>query len=432
MLTWEFPPFISGGLGMACYGLTKALLEKGVKADLLLPTTEDVYFPLNRTEDVDSLPMVFLTLPKKKAPVPYYSMELNERLRAVGLSPIPESYITPGFNFEKVLEYFWLLKKHHLRSDFEKMSVYLRGQENIFKKVQEFTALAIRHAHSFSCDVIHVHDWLAYPAGILLKDMLRKPLVAHIHATEFDRAGGVGDERIHNIEYAGLMAADRVVAVSQYTARMIMDRYAIPSEKIDVVHNAFSVSADASYHRRKIFKDPLILFMGRITIQKGPDYFIEVARKVLDRYPKARFVMAGTGDMFQKMLRRSAMKKMRDRFLFTGFLDREKVERILTATDIFVLPSVSEPFGIAPLEAMAFGSVAIVSKQSGVAEVVKNAFVVDFWDVEKTTDIIVELLEEPAKREKIAKAGQKEVMAIGWRDAATRLHESYRKALCSI
>jgi glycosyltransferase involved in cell wall biosynthesis len=256
-------------------------------------------------------------------------------------------------------------------------------------------------------------------------------LIAHIHATEFDRSGGPGDERIHKIEYSGLSNADLVIAVSQFTAQMVIDRYRIPTKKIRVIHNAYSLASEGIPVRKKLFKDPLILFLGRITIQKGPDYFVEVAERVLKKFPNARFVMAGTGDMFSRIIRASASKRLKDRFLFAGFLNREQVEKILAATDIFVLPSISEPFGIVPLEAMAHGAVAIVSKQSGVSEIVDHAFKVDFWDIDTTVEIIVRLLSNPDELNDMSFKGQNEVLAIGWHKAAENTVKAYNEVLCS-
>lgn len=430
VLTWEFPPYISGGLGMACYGLFKAMLALGnTEVDLVLPSTEDVHFPLRNVEDVDTLPMSHMNPRKALSQETLNISSLTERLKAVGVSFFPTSYITPGINFEK--DYSWITSTFtQNKQEIDLVKTHLKGDESLFKSVQEYTIRAIRNAPNLSCDVIHCHDWLTYPAAIALKNILKKPLVAHIHATEFDRAGGPGDHRIHNIEYAGLSAADRVIAVSQYTAQMIIDRYCINPHKIRVVHNAYSVPS-LNTQRRKLFRDPLVLFLGRVTLQKGPDYFLEVAKRVIERFSNVRFVMAGSGDMFYRIMRGAAGKRLKDRFLFTGFLNRDQVERILSAADIFVLPSVSEPFGIAPLEAMSYGSVAIISKQSGVAEVIKNAYKVDFWDMDKTADIIVHLLENPKEMERMSRKGREEVLDIEWKAAAEKTLNVYKEVACS-
>jgi len=433
-LTWEFPPFISGGMGMACYGMVKALLQQGVEVDMLLPTSDDVFFELRKPEDVDILPHEFLDPSRRLRKRIEFSadpVEVKKRLAKLGLSSVPESYLTPGVFYAEIMEKLELMYREGKITGIEELKVHLSGEENLFRKVKEFATRAFKYASFLKCDVIHANDWLTYPAGILLKEITGRPLLAHIHATEFDRAGGPGDERIHKIEYAGLSAANKVITVSQYTMRMVVDRYQIDPNKIRVVHNAYTLASMIT-ERRNLFKDPMVLFLGRVTIQKGPDYFIEVARRVVEKYPKVRFVMAGSGDMFSKSLRGAASRRLKDRFLFTGFLNREQVENLLAATDIYVLPSVSEPFGIAPLEAMAYGAVAIVSKQSGVSEVVKYAYKVDFWDVDKTADIIVELLNDPEMRMRVAAEGRQEAMAMGWQEAATKLVPLYEETLCLI
>jgi len=426
MITWEFPPYIAGGLGMACYGLVKALASIGVEVDLILPTVEEVYFKIRRPEDADILPIEFIG--ERKG---YFTVQtrenLIERLRVIGVLERPETYIPHSLNIDELVEVIFSQEILTEKRLVEAIKRYLGGEESLFKRASELALRAMRMSKLIEFDLVHVHDWLTYPAGLAVKSSRKKKLVAHIHATEFDRAGGPGDDRIHKIEYIGLEYADRVIAVSNYTARMIIDRYRIDPSKIRVVHNAYSVSPYAGGEKRRLFKDPLVLFLGRVTLQKGPDYFLEVAGRVISRYPNVRFVMAGSGDMFSRMLRSAAARRLKDRLLFSGFLNRDEVERILKATDIFVMPSVSEPFGIVPLEAMAFGAVTIISKQSGVSEVVKNAFKVDFWDIDKTVDIIVDLLSHPEKRREIAEAGRHEVLEIGWNEAALKLNEVYRE-----
>jgi glycosyltransferase involved in cell wall biosynthesis len=225
--------------------------------------------------------------------------------------------------------------------------------------------------------------------------------------------------------------ADKIIAVSQYTAQMIMSRYRIDTGKISIVHNAFSIPENAIMSKERIFRGPVILFLGRITLQKGPDYFLDMAQKVLATHPDARFIMAGTGDMSRKLLRRSAYLKLRNRFLFTGFLNRKQVETILRASDIYVLPSVSEPFGISPLEAMAYGITSIISKQSGVAEVVKHAFKIDFWDVDLWVETINHLIENPDYRTKMGIEGMREVNQIQWEEAALKIRELYSSILAA-
>jgi len=434
MFTWEFPPFISGGLGMACYGMVRSLLKQGVKVDLVLPTKELVYFPLEVEEDVDKMPVVYIDKKRHQEFETIQFTTIKEKLDYIGVTTLPESYM----KLSEITHYLKVLKKDFATEQLvltdqekllEEMVINLMGDEDLIRKVQEYTVKAQDIAHALDFDLIHAHDWLCYPAGMLAKRISGKPLIVHIHATEFDRSGGPGDERIHNIEHAGMMYADRVIAVSQYTAQMIMSRYRIDSGRIKIVHNAFTVEPGLDGKRQRLFTGPTILFLGRITIQKGPDYFLDVANSVLKVHPEARFIVAGTGDMGRRLLRKSANLKLGNKFLFTGFLNRNQVERILKAADIYVLPSVSEPFGIAPLEAMAYGVTSIISKQSGVAEVVNHAFKIDFWDIERMADTINYLIENPEACIKMGIDGMKEVNLILWDEAAEKIRLVYSSTI---
>ncbi|MDD2230351.1 MAG: glycosyltransferase [Candidatus Cloacimonetes bacterium] len=434
MFTWEFPPLISGGLGMACYGMVKALLAQGIKIDLVLPTKELVYFPMREESDVDTLPVVFLDPQMHKEYSKHSFVTMNERLEYIGISSQPQSYLS----LREIKQYAATVKKHYWLSEivtneeqdlWEEMTTNLIGDEDLIRKVQEYTLRADRFARTLDYDLIHAHDWLTYPSGMLAKQISKKPLVVHIHATEFDRAGGPGNERVHKIEHAGMTYADKVIAVSKYTAQMIMSRYRIDTGKIRIIHNAFSIPEDTILTQKRIFKGPTVLFLGRITLQKGPDYFLDVADKVLRVHPEARFIIAGTGDMSRHLLRKSAAMKLKNRFLFTGFLNRKQVESILRASDIYVLPSVSEPFGISPLEAMAFGITSIISKQSGVAEVVHHAFKIDYWDTDLWAETINHLIENPEKRQKMGVDGMHEVNRIQWDEAAEKIRHLYSTML---
>ena len=434
MFTWEFPPLIAGGLGMACYGMVKALLKQGIEIDLVLPTKELVYFPFRKPEDVDTLPVIFLDPVKNKEYEEIAYETVTRRMDYIGVSVHPETYINGSElkTWVKLIEKV-TIEKHQYKSLREKiwddLKIYLIGEEDIFKKVQELTIRAEKYAKVLEYDMIHAHDWLTYPAGMISKRISGKPLIAHMHATEFDRAGGPGDERIHNLEFDGMTYADLVICVSKYTANMVISRYRIDSGKIKIIHNAYDINEMEVKKVKRLFKGPTILFLGRITLQKGPDYFLEVANLVLQKHPEARFIMAGTGDMARRLLHKSAFMRLRNRFMFAGFLNRSQVELILKASDIYMLPSVSEPFGIAPLEAMAYGVTAIISKQSGVAEVVKNAYKIDFWEVEQMVDVISDLITNPEKCKQIGELGRIEVQSIGWDEASQKILAVYQELI---
>jgi glycosyltransferase involved in cell wall biosynthesis len=429
MFTWEFPPLISGGLGTACYGIVKGLLKKGVEVDLVLPTREEVYFPMRIESDVDDLPMKFLSPAKEIEYTATIFKNSSERFSFAGISSIPESYIsvTEVTTFYEYFKNFTERFEYKTKIPFHEIMNNIMGSENIFEKVKEFTLRAQKYAQALEYDIIHAHDWLTYPAGIIAKTVSGKKLVCHMHATEFDRAGGAGDERIHKIEYSGMTEADSVIAVSRYTAEMVISRYSIDTAKINVVHNAHNIDIKSFAGKSRMFKDPVVLFLGRITLQKGPDYFLEAARIILKKYPKVRFIMAGAGDMEKKIVHKSAKYRLGNRFLFTGFLNSGHVAEMFCNSDIYVLSSVSEPFGIAPLEAMSYGLATIISKQSGVAEVIKNAIKVDFWDVKLLAEHILNLIDDPAARNELGEKGRQEVELIKWDKACEEIIKVYKK-----
>ena len=425
-LTWEFPPVITGGLGMACYGMVKALLKQGAEIDLVMPAKDTSYFPLRKAEDADNLLAAFTDLSKGKTKPPANIDELRQFLS----TPVT-AYFTLGRN--QRLRY--TLESIKKLNPFSRLLDILADQYYLFRQVRHYTDIAVDAASQLEFDVIHAHDWLTYPAAMILKRMTGKPFIAHIHATEFDRAGGPGDGRIHDIEYLGLNYADKVIAVSGYTAKMINEKYLVNPEKTRVVYNAYCPLNSTNNHRR-IFKEPTILFLGRITLQKGPDYFLELAKRVLAQEQKVRFIMAGSGDMERQVLHRAAYMALGTKFLSAGFLDRKEVEEILATTDIFVLPSVSEPFGIAPLEAMSHGAVAIISKNSGVAEIIQNAYKVDFWDINQMAAIIIDLVRNSEKRKEMSQRGKAEVANLQWDNAGRKIidvfAETERESLCLV
>lgn len=432
MLAWEFAPFIAGGLGMACYGLVKALLQQQVEILLVLPTEKFIYFHLINPEDADYLIPTFMD---KKNQVQYEAKDfesLEDRFKFLGLSANPEAYqsLPETSRLSAVFESY---KSENLLEQDSALCLLLRSLESKDKailKTKEYAGRLARMAHNLDFDLIHAHDWPTYPAGAILKDMTGKPLILHVHATEFDRAAGIGNNRIHNIEYFGLSLADQVIAVSHYTSSIIVDRYTIKPEKIKVIHNAFQIDRK-KYSRMRVFRDPVILFLGRLTRQKGPDIFLEVAKKVIEEKPNVRFIMAGAGDMEKALIHKSANYRLKTNFLFAGFLNRKDVGRILDASDIILLPSISEPFGITPLEAMSYGIPAIISKHSGVSEIVGNVFKVDSRDVDSMVRTTLELLNNPQMRKEMGLAGAREVVCVAWDQAAALAQKAYEEILCS-
>lgn len=418
MFGWEFPPYISGGLGTACLGLTKGLAAHGTDILFVLPR-------LDSDEEASHLTLVGANRIRfriGKAAI----RELRERVNVLAvLSPL-RPYITET-EYRDMLE----------RDEFVTISDVL-GQANgdflggygdsLMSEIIRYSVVAGQVAASEDFDVIHCHDWMTAPAGVEAKRISGKPLVVHAHALEFDRSGEHVNQRVYDIERAGFEAADRIIAVSHFTKDTIVKRYSIDPAKITVVHNA--VSKERRFGQMKLkkpFREKLVLFLGRITFQKGPDYFVEAAARVLERNPHVRFAMAGSGDMFPRMVERMAELRMADKFHFLGFVRGADVERIYAMSDLYVMPSVSEPFGITPLEAMVYNVPAIVSKQSGVAEILDEAVTIDFWDVDRLAFEILDILENEERAATLVKQGMETLKKVKWERAAERVLDVYRE-----
>lgn len=389
MFGWEFPPHIAGGLGTACYGMTRGLARNGVEVVFVMPRAygdEDQRFVrVVNASDVETIG----TRDHE------FSEELLEKVSFIHIDSNMLPYISPE-EYAAYHDEFVRSGRTHEWTDVWKQRYTFSGKygANLMEEVARYAMVAAQVAKDLEgqFDVIHAHDWLTYFAGIAAKRVSGKPLVVHMHATEFDRSGENINRRVYAIEKAGMQAADRVIAVSELTRRIVIGKYGIPAEKVVTVHNAvrFGESEDAVPERA--VKDKVVTFLGRITYQKGPDYFVEAAAKVLQRVPDVRFVMAGSGDLMNHVVRRVAQLGIADRFHFTGFLKGGEVQRMFRLSDVYVMPSVSEPFGISPLEAMRSGVPVIISRQSGVAEVLDYAIKVNYWDVDALADAIYGLL----------------------------------------
>jgi len=418
MFGWEFPPHISGGLGTACYGLVKGLVHHKQDIIFVVPKLWGDEEPL---ADFVNASGVTVDYREKK----FKQIWKNLTYLEVGSFLVP--YLGPE-EFKKYTDFAL-----HDRIDVDE-SVFSNKFEfsgkygvDLMKEVSRYALVAAQIAKSKDHDVIHAHDWLAYPAGIAAKHMSGKPLVAHIHATEFDRSGESVNKQVFDIEYAGLHAADHVVAVSHLTRNIVINKYGVHPDKVSVLHNAV---LDASIIESKVKKkvpEKIVTFLGRITFQKGPEYFVEAAKKVIDRDPDVRFVMAGNGDLLNRMIDRVAELGMGTRFHFTGFLKGQDVDDMYAMSDVYVMPSVSEPFGIAPLEAVRHNTPVIISKQSGVAEVLQNAVKIDFWDVDAMADAIFALLHYPSISKMFKELGSEELKNLKWEHVAEKLVTVYEK-----
>lgn len=419
MFGWEFPPHIAGGLGTACLGLTRGLAKQDVEVLFVMPSAsgdeDQSSAKIINASDVESL--------YEYSDVEEYWKNIN--FMEIGSNLIP--YMDPERFEQEVNESLKTGSKEERIAFRNKYQFSGKYGANLMEEVARYALVAATIAQQQQFDVIHAHDWLTYAAGIAAKKVSGKPLVIHVHATEFDRSGENVNQTVYDLERQGMLAADRVITVSNLTRNIVITRYGINPDKVVTVHNAVDFQSYSEMDVERGVKEKVVTFLGRITYQKGPEYFIEAASKVLKRYPNVRFVMAGSGDMLNRSIRRVAKLKIATRFHFTGFLKGQDVQKMFAHSDVYVMPSVSEPFGISPLEAMRSGVPTIISKQSGVAEVLKHAIKVDFWDVNAMADAIYGLLIYPALSDFAVKHGMDEVNALKWENAAFQLKHIYEE-----
>ena len=488
MLGWEYPPHISGGLGTACEGLTTSLAARGVEIDFLVPKLyggEDApHMQLLGAASAAPMAQVPLDLPSPlteliaaepalatdpivtaaaeaaaeatqsraarptepnvrmlRVPAmlkPYLDQTTYRELIATGA--LQESVVA-GIAAAQIVNP--LPEPPHEVTHLE--HVHIPGDElplpdegptgahygdDLFAEVARYAMSATRKVHGQKYDLVHAHDWMTFPAGIEIARRAGAPLVVHVHSLEYDRAGRGADKDIVAVEHQGLENAARVVAVSYYTRGLINRVHNTPLDKISVVHNGvYARETVEAYTEQRSSTGPVVLFLGRVTFQKGPEYFVQAAARVLEHVPDAVFIMAGSGDMLPRMKALVEDLGITESFRFPGFLRGAEVERAFSTADVYVMPSVSEPFGIAPLEAMSYDRPVIVSKQSGVSEVLRNALKVDFWDVDKIASQIVAILELPELRRVLVERAREEIRHIHWDAAAETLVPIYESVL---
>ena len=417
MLGWEFPPFISGGLGTACYGLTKALSKLGTDVTFVLPRPVTAPFSAQAAPEAG-----------RDAG---YKMDGFEHVTFRTVNAALNPYATAAEYDQAVAT----LDPRQPADPREAAAPRPTAQPNyagdLFAEVQRYVDMAGETAQGQDFDVVHAHDWMTFPAGIELSQKLHKPLVVHVHSTEFDRAGAHVDQRIFDIERRGMQAADKIIAVSHYTKTAISHHYGVDAAKIEVIYNAVEMG-NGSFDPNKYSiqkNEKIVLFLGRITQQKGPEYFLAAAQKVLEVMEDVKFVMAGSGDLVRRTIDMAAAMGIGHKVLFTGFLRGEDVERVFKMADLYVMPSVSEPFGIAPLEAMTNDVPVLISKQSGVSEVLLHALKVDFWDVNEMANKIVAVLRHPPLSSTLREHGSFEVQKMNWGDSAKACLLLYEQTL---
>lgn len=483
MLGWEFPPFIAGGLGTACAGLTKSMVAQGHEITFVFPqpipaghqSHVRLIGPRVLKERIEQLrasstgadsQLVTTSATRSKhltqhTTSPTSELELIESFQ----NPYPSSYpgVDAGDVLRRVVEHIragTTEESESIEEQSSQTSSILRGLQSsdaktltdsmqdaldslgelgtgskgysgdLFADADRYARLASALCLHEQFDVIHAHDWLTYPAGMAVRAITGKPLVCHIHATEFDRSGEHINQPVYDLERMGMNAADRVIAVSRLTKAVVHTKYGVPNEKIDVVYNGVEQDQAQPFLGNAIEKDEkIVLFLGRITMQKGPEYFIQAAKRVLEVYPKVKFVVAGSGDMAVRMIEDAAAQGIGHKVLFTGFLRGKDVDKVYAMADCYVMPSVSEPFGIAPLEAMRNDTPVIVSKQSGVAEVLTHALKVDFWDTDEMANKIVAVLKYPPLSKTLTEHGRFELRGLTWDGASEKCIKTYARAI---
>jgi len=476
MLGWEFPPHISGGLGTACQGLVRGLVARGVDVTFVVPrafgdedgggarivgcndvpldepvasvpvpraaspvagtppTAPPAGSPAPDASPSPAAPALFRTISIDSTLSPYLSeATYAERLRGLRPAmaepepaPAPASVAPPAAI--AVAEPPPPADAGPRRMELAKRPLAFSGfyGPDLMAEVARYARVVEHLARTLDVDVIHAHDWMTWPAAIAAKAATGKPLVCHLHACEYDRSGDTPNLEIRDVEQRGFDAADAIVCVSHYTAGIVRKRYRVDADRLRVVHNAVTQREQVEgWHVERTTDDPLVLFLGRVTFQKGPVYFLEAAARVVRVLPRVRFVMSGSGDMLPRMIELAASMGLAKNVRFTGFLQGADVERMYALADLYVMPSVSEPFGISPLEAMASDVPVIVSRQSGVSEVLKSALKVDFWDVEDLADKMLALLLRPSLRDALTSEGREELKTLRWERRAAELEGIY-------
>lgn len=423
MLGWEFPPFISGGLGTACYGLTKAMDRLGIKIDFVLPRTDESEYSTH----------VELLTPgstRAKAYLKYKGFK-NVTFWAID-SPL-RPYKTVG----ACGQYAGKISagKRQISGVNAGSTDRMDYSGDIRTVVYRYAEAASRLAQDEEFDIVHAHDWMTYPAGIAVAEISNKPLVVHVHSTEFDRSGEHVNQIIYDIERKGMHAAEKVIAVSNLTRNIIISRYGVAEDKVEVVYNAVEQNDDETGPSNQTgikMGEKIVLFLGRITMQKGPEYFLQAAKKLLDFMDNVKFVIAGAGDMMHQIIEMAAGLGIGHKVLFTGFLCEADVKKAFGMADLYVMPSVSEPFGISALEALNHDVPVLISKQSGVSEILRNVLKVDFWDINETANMMASVLKNSPLQMTLREHGDLEVRKLRWQYAAEKCSRIYEELTVTV
>ncbi len=434
MFGWELPPFNSGGLGVACYEMAQSMAKQHADITFVLPKQHKATIPFMKVTSADTDK---ISDRRQEAGSSFANKlsHLKDRLHIREIDTLLSPYLTEESYFDLIHQNS-RLSAFFSKFSFAQFLAYIRSNKyrsDLIGEVYRYGDAAAEVARKSDCDVIHAHDWLSFPAGICAKRVTKKPLVVHVHALEYDRSqANAVDHRICKIEKEGLSCADQVIAVSQYTKDRIVKFYGIKESKIKVVHNGINVDPnhivkkdDKTLEHLKKHGRKIVLFVGRITYQKGVDYLIKAASKVVEHYPKAIFLIAGSGDMRNQIINQAASLGISDKVYFPGFLREKDLEKIYRSADVYVMPSVSEPFGIVALEAMVNGVPVILSKQSGAVEVVSHALKVDFWDTDELANKIVAVLKYPNLCQTLSSNGYDDAAKCSWDLTAEKCLDIY-------
>ena len=426
MLGWEFPPFISGGLGTACYGLTRAMDQLGMEVMFILPKMVESKYATH---------VKLLTPGSSRTSASSVKLHELKNVKIHSIDSPLQPYTTPD-TYQQRIEETLRHKQEILGGSISSASQLFISKDyssDMYTEVHRYAAMAAELAEDQQFEIVHAHDWMTYPAGIAVSAISGRPLVVHVHSTEFDRSGEHVNQAIYDIEREGMHRADKVITVSHFTRNIIISRYGISGDKVEVVYNGVERTGKWSMDETVIDKDEkIVLFLGRITMQKGPEYFLQAAKKVIELMDNVKFVMAGSGDLMHRAIEMAAELGIGQKVLFTGFLRGEDVQKIYKMADLYVMPSVSEPFGIAPLEALDNDVPVIISKQSGVSEVLVHALKVDFWDVNEIANKIIAVLKYPPLQMTLRSHGNFEVRRLRWKDAAARCGKIYEEMLVPV
>jgi glycosyltransferase involved in cell wall biosynthesis len=416
MLGWEFPPVINGGLGVACHDLCQALTQHA-KITMIIPQNSSKYKMENcELVGLNDVPFSILSS---------FQNAYDERLFEE-VNYIPYS-LNPYYSEEIIQNKIVIMprEKHYenIKDTGRPFEIKALYGHDLIEKVIQFGNIAAQYALTKNFDIIHAHDWMTLIAGMKIKALTGKPLVVHIHSLEIDRGGENSKGSVFELERKGMEAADVIIPVSEFTGQIIQKHYGIPAEKIFPVHNG--IRPVKSFRTQKPFNEKLVVFVGRLTRQKGPSRLVEIASKVMQHTNDVRFAIAGKGDRTEEMIRLTSENRIGNKFHITGFQTSEKIRQLLSMADAYCMPSVSEPFGLSAVEAVQFGVPCIISKQSGVAEVLRGAMKFDHWDTDRAADFIINVLHNDILKKKVVQDAYHDLENISWDLSAEKVMQVY-------